>query len=152
MGRSCHRAPFMAYLLPAHDPSTELRCVGSGLSFRRRSRFLDPSWPVRGGRAPVVLLLCMGSAPFLAGRASGADLCRIRPAAAPLRSGPATDGHSAERGDEHVGGAGGADGAVGHCRHLDVSVRCVRRSDKRSHRWVEGPECNLGHWERFKVS
>lgn len=37
----------LGYLRLAYDPSTESRCVGSGLFFRLRSWLVDPSWPVR---------------------------------------------------------------------------------------------------------
>jgi hypothetical protein len=49
-------------------------------------------------------------------------------AAAPLRDGPVTDGHSAEHGDDHVGGTGVVDEEVGRWRPPDVSVSFVCRS------------------------
>ena len=39
LGRSCQRERFRRFLWPAFDPSTERRCVGSGLFFRGRSWF-----------------------------------------------------------------------------------------------------------------
>jgi hypothetical protein len=38
-------------------------------------------------------------------------------AAAPLRDGPVTDGHSAEHDDEHAGGTGVVDDVAGRCGH-----------------------------------
>ena len=57
-------------------------------------------------------------------------------AAALLTYGPVTDGHSAEHGDGHAGGTCVTGHVVGQRPALDVSVRFVRRSDTRSHRWV----------------
>lgn len=71
--------------------------------------------------------------------------------AAPLRDGPVTDGHSAEHSDEHVGGTGVVDDVAGRCGHR-MSVRFVRRSGSGVSAGFEGPECNLGDRERFKVS
>ena len=50
----------------------------------------------------------------------------VRAAAAPLRDGPVTDGHSAEHSDEHVGGTGVVDEVVGRCGHrMCLSDLCV---------------------------
>ena len=59
---------------------------------------------------------------------------------------------SAEHGDEHAGGAGVVEEAVGRWRAPDVSVRFVGRSDSGVSAGCVGPECNVVNRERSKVS
>jgi hypothetical protein len=72
-------------------------------------------------------------------------------AAAPLRVGPVTDGHSAEDSDDRWRHWRRGRGSR-PLRAPDVSVRFRRRSDNGVTAGFEGPEGNLGDRERFKVS
>jgi len=114
-------------------------------------------WLVRhglsvSGRAAIVFLPCIGSVPFPLRKGVPRRLAVGEAAATSLSDGPVTDGHSAEHSDDHAGGTGVVDEIVGRWRAPGVSVRFVRRSDNGVTAGFEGPECNLGDRERFKVS